>query len=188
MTDEEKRAYNRSYNKEYRKTHKDEKRAESIRYRKAHDEEIKAKAKAYRLEHKEELIAKRAANKDKRKAYMEENKERYKEYSKKYLEEHKEEIALKKRAVYYKKKFGITLEEFNKLVEEAGGKCSICEKFFDSTKRETSAVVDHCHKTGKIRGVLCNNCNAALGALGDSVERLQIVYDYLKSFEGIQNG
>jgi len=46
---------------------------------------------------------------------------------------------------------------------------------------KTKLVVDHCHSTGKIRGLLCHNCNRALGLMQDNVETLQNAIDYLKT-------
>jgi len=51
-----------------------------------------------------------------------------------------------------------------------------------------AAQVDHCHKTGVVRGVLCFGCNVALGNISDSKERLQMLIDYLSKHEGKQNG
>jgi len=55
--------------------------------------------------------------------------------------------------------------------------CAICDvKHFDTKKLH----VDHCHSTGKVRGLLCSNCNNGMGKLGDSIERLELVINYLK--------
>ncbi len=73
--------------------------------------------------------------------------------------------------------FGITLEFYNEMLEKQNGKCSICKRpervVHKKTKRVKVLSVDHCHKTGKIRGLLCSSCNMAIGLLSDSVEFLQ---------------
>lgn len=55
--------------------------------------------------------------------------------------------------------------------------CAICNQIHSNTKK---LHVDHCHKTGKVRGLLCSNCNNGMGKLGDSIERLNLVINYLK--------
>lgn len=70
--------------------------------------------------------------------------------------------------------YGISLEDFNKLSLEQKGFCSICSE-------NLPLVVDHCHKTKKVRGLLCRNCNLGLGYFKDNLERLQKAIDYLKS-------
>lgn len=68
--------------------------------------------------------------------------------------------------------YGLDESEYNKMYEEQGGVCKIC-------KQDLRLVVDHCHETGRIRGLLCNQCNIALGAFYDDSERLQVAIDYL---------
>lgn len=61
--------------------------------------------------------------------------------------------------------FGIGLHEFNLMFQKQNGSCFICERKLVKTKDEGDnyACVDHCHNTGKIRGLLCNECNRILG-------------------------
>lgn len=81
-------------------------------------------------------------------------------------------------------KYGLTIDSANDLLESQGGKCKICslEISFSSEKCKNKACIDHCHKTGKIRGLLCNNCNSGIGYLQDSPEILEIAINYLGSF------
>ena len=74
------------------------------------------------------------------------------------------------------RKYGITLEEYNGLLEKQKGKCAICKTI--TSKRRLD--VDHCHETGKIRGLLCLNCNAALGNFKDDPILLRTAIEYLK--------
>ncbi len=78
--------------------------------------------------------------------------------------------------------YGIGKEEYLRLVSETGGMCRICggELIFKRLK-PNSAVVDHCHKSGKVRGVICHKCNVILGNSNDSVEVLENAIVYLKS-------
>ena len=68
-----------------------------------------------------------------------------------------------------KQSYGITVEQYNEMLKAQNHKCAICEK--DETEVHRNRLfVDHCHNTGEIRGLLCNNCNTAIGHLKDSVE------------------
>ena len=77
-----------------------------------------------------------------------------------------------------KRRFGITLEQFNQMYEKQNGKCLIC----DATESLLGhrLAVDHCHTTGKIRGLLCKSCNVALGGFKDNIENLKRAIEYLK--------
>ncbi len=70
------------------------------------------------------------------------------------------------------KDYGLSLETYNDIMKV--GKCAICS----STTRKL--VLDHSHVTGKIRGVLCNDCNTGIGLLGDEVLDLERALEYLK--------
>lgn len=63
-----------------------------------------------------------------------------------------------------------------RLKEEVGNQCSIC----GSEGSEKELVVDHCHTTGYVRGLLCEKCNMALGFFGDTIEGLHKAMEYLK--------
>lgn len=59
------------------------------------------------------------------------------------------------------KKYGITTHDYNRLFDEQGGKCAICERH--QTGIVKRLFIDHDHTTGKVRGLLCNRCNTAVG-------------------------
>lgn len=85
------------------------------------------------------------------------------------------------------RKYGITRAEWWALIDAQDGKCAICARGLDTTLRERGGpglktCVDHCHKTGKVRGILCDGCNKGLGALGDDLRRLQLAVRYLEAF------
>lgn len=73
-------------------------------------------------------------------------------------------------------KYGITYHAFWGLFDLQEGKCRICWRKFD---KEVKAVVDHCHQTGRIRGLLCNRCNTGLGFFLDSENLLVRAIQYL---------
>ena len=82
---------------------------------------------------------------------------------------------LKKRNENLKRCYGITLEEYNTLLSNQDGKCATCGT--------NVFVVDHCHDTGKVRGLLCHSCNRAMGLLGDNVSVIESMIRYLESYE-----
>lgn len=75
------------------------------------------------------------------------------------------------------KKFGITPEDYFKLLEKQNFKCAICGILQEDYSRRLA--VDHDHETGKIRGLLCNNCNVGLGNFQDSKNNLTNAINYL---------
>lgn len=80
--------------------------------------------------------------------------------------------------------FGISLQEYNVMLEEQNYRCAVCDKAHGTDlhngKRTKGLGVDHDHVTGKIRGLLCTNCNKGIGHLGDSPERLRKAAEYLE--------
>ena len=77
--------------------------------------------------------------------------------------------------------YGITLDEYNELLIKQNYSCKICGKHESEFDRKLS--VDHNHTTGKIRGLLCGNCNTGLGLFKDNKELLLKSVDYLKEDE-----
>lgn len=99
----------------------------------------------------------------------------------KWIEENKELYSRIIKNSQLKKKYGITLEEYNKMYNEQEGCCAICDKH--STESKLSLAVDHCHLTGKIRGLLCNVCNSAIGKLKDDEDLLLKAVEYLRKYK-----
>ena len=79
------------------------------------------------------------------------------------------------------RKLGITQEDFNDMFIKQGGKCKICGKHQSDLKKTLS--VDHDHGTGKIRGLLCTQCNLGIGYFYDNIEMLQSVINYLEYYK-----
>lgn len=77
-----------------------------------------------------------------------------------------------------KKKFGIDEDAYSAILAAQDGACKICKNTCVSGRR---LAVDHCHSTGKIRGLLCMNCNNALGRAKDSPEILRAMALYLEN-------
>ncbi len=74
------------------------------------------------------------------------------------------------------RRYGLTREEYQELIESQNGVCAICSNPPPDGKRLS---VDHCHKTGKVRGLLCTGCNLGIGNLGDNVQGVARALIYL---------
>lgn len=81
---------------------------------------------------------------------------------------------------YLRSTYGITLDEYNKMFAEQEGCCAICGRH--QTELKTTLCVDHDHKTGVIRELLCNDCNAILGYAKDSIKTLSSAVEYLNKW------
>ena len=83
---------------------------------------------------------------------------------------------------YLRRKFGITLDQFKALNEFQSGLCAICDGP-PNGKYDHTLYVDHDHRTGRVRGLLCDNCNVVLGRVDDSPDLLSRMISYLESPE-----
>jgi hypothetical protein len=86
-----------------------------------------------------------------------------------------------------KTQYGLSVERFNAILDSQGGRCanSGCRKILDLDNK--NSAIDHCHKAGHVRGILCQNCNSAIGYLNNSHRRAAGLVKYL-SREIIFNG
>ena len=84
-----------------------------------------------------------------------------------------------KRAV--KRNYKLDGTEYDRMLEDQNERCSICRMLASETNgRGKRLQVDHCHSSGKIRGLLCNACNLGLGAFKDDPDRLHRAIEYCK--------
>ncbi|HDZ13941.1 hypothetical protein LCGC14_0840310 [marine sediment metagenome] len=145
-------------------------------YRVKNNERLRKKEALYRLTNKDKIRARVLANKDKT------NKARC---ARKKTKEGRKKIKAEQRR-YRLKKYGLTMAAFDSLFRGQKGKCAICnlELVDENNKgRKVSNAyprIDHCHKTGKIRGLLCNRCNVAMGAFDDDIKLIAKVAIYLE--------
>jgi Recombination endonuclease VII len=77
----------------------------------------------------------------------------------------------------YIRRYGISLQEYNAKLEEQNNVCKLCLSSCTTGRR---LAVDHCHTTGKVRGLLCKNCNQALGLFKESADLIEKAADYIK--------
>ena len=78
--------------------------------------------------------------------------------------------------------YGLGKEQFLQMLEEQNNRCKICLKLF-SEKGYDVPRIDHCHATGKNRGLLCNNCNRGLGFFLDSAELMERAAHYISEYD-----
>ena len=74
------------------------------------------------------------------------------------------------------RKYGVTLGDYERMFAKQGGLCAICKR-----PQDKSFDVDHCHATGRVRGLLCTNCNRMIGHANDDVARLKAAAAYLEA-------
>ena len=87
---------------------------------------------------------------------------------------------------YYKRQYGITDAELAQMKQEQDNKCFLCgsEGFLmDKNKHVEKLAVDHCHETGKVRKLLCHNCNRALGLFKDNPDVIRKAADYVEEYK-----
>lgn len=162
----------------------EEKRA----YQRAYYAKNKAACQGYALKWR---LANKEPERERSRIKYQKNKERIAIKSKVRYEKKREEILMKERKRYQrdklkvfhrtriwrlKRNFGITVEQYDKLLHEQGGVCAICK-----SKGKRLLGVDHCHGTGKVRGLLCHSCNIALGLLKDSIPSARAAVSYLEA-------
>ena len=117
------------------------------------------------------------------------------EYSKKWKEENRDYVRENAKENYHKdvvtkrkkelaRKKGLRLEEYDQMVKACDGKCHICGKEEKRKGRagfvSSNLSIDHCHNTGKIRGLLCHDCNTGIGKLKDDTELMMKAIEYLR--------
>jgi hypothetical protein len=137
----------------------------------------------YRENNKEMIIniEKKRRNTEKRKMwekqYKEDNREKFKEADR--IRHKLPKNIAKSKQRHLKQKYGISITDYNLLIQKQNYQCATCGTHEQNCKRKVLCV-DHCHKTGVIRGLLCHNCNVSLGLLKDNIDIINNLINYLK--------
>ena len=149
---------------------KEEKAAYTKKYRAENRERLKARDKEYRAENREKEKARRAK-------YRSENHDKERGYQTKYRVANREKM----RVAYRKRTHGLSDFDYNRMSDEAGFSCEICKGGLDdpTTRKRATLHIDHCHRTNKVRGLLCHECNTGLGKFKDSLGLLRAAAQYL---------
>ena len=143
-------------------------------YHQDHKETINKKKSQYRRETTRIFFGK------KRKIYRAKNKEKMNAKTREYRLANPEKYRKSVRNSCLKINYGITLEEWNAMFAAQNMRCAICDSQSPGTQTRGGYHTDHCHSSGKVRGILCNACNLMLGAAKDKVEVLENAIEYLK--------
>lgn len=86
------------------------------------------------------------------------------------------------RDIWLRRQYGISEDEYKSRLKEQRGRCNICgSKDQRGRSGSTYFQVDHDHKTGAVRGLLCAPCNSGLGSFGDDIKRLEKAIEYLRA-------
>lgn len=112
-------------------------------------------------------------------------------YHKQWYNKHKNKKSFlrQRSSSHYKRKYGISLEDYEVLYKKQNGKCFLCnKKGFKPTQLRgrgnmSFLVVDHCHKNNKIRKLLCQECNRGLGLFYDNPALLTKAAKYLRMYK-----
>lgn len=99
----------------------------------------------------------------------------------------REEVGQATRKSALKHNYGLTVEDYNRILKQQYGVCAICNKpetQHSCPKGKVDSLrVDHDHKTGKVRGLLCSKCNFGISQFNDDIELMKIAINYLKEKE-----
>lgn len=116
---------------------------------------------------------------EERKAYMREWRRKNIDYVKAYdIKRRPPEV---QRSMKLKMSYGLSSNDYNLILKQQNGSCAICGISQSELKgRFKNLCVDHCHTTGKVRGLLCQGCNRGIGLLKDNVSVLEKAASYIK--------
>lgn len=120
--------------------------------------------------HREKILANRAA-------YRQQNLEKISATSTRYHQQ--PEIVGKARIYWREYSYGLSDKQYHDMLDTQQDCCAACGREFRYENKLDAPHVDHCHKKGNVRGLLCGNCNSALGYLKDSPQRCQALSRYL---------
>ncbi len=116
--------------------------------------------------------------------WAKDNPDKIKEHQKKWYEANKEKKLAYSKKSKLKRKYGISLDEYQQKLENQNYSCKICgSKVAQESNPDRNFAVDHCHTTGKVRGLLCIKCNTGLGMFKDNSDLIIAAYNYIKEYE-----
>lgn len=87
-----------------------------------------------------------------------------------------------KRRIYIKTTYGITLDDYNNMLKEQNFKCKICNREHEESPPNRRLHIDHCHRTGRVRALLCQHCNNGIGSFKDDISIINKAISYLNFY------
>lgn len=179
--DKEKR---KEYMRKYRLSNKDKVLQYESMWRNKNREKVREKNRRWKTNNPEKVVQgtklyylqnSKAIN-ERVKEYNQKNYPQKLERDKRRDAKYPEKTIRRRRNSHLKGKFGITIEQYEQMLEGQGGVCDICKE--DNGGRNFS--VDHDHNTGKVRGLLCDHCNTGIGRLKENIETMESAILYLR--------
>lgn len=172
----------REYNQRYIAKNKEKNKEQKAKWRTENKEKKKEQDRQYRTLNKDKILERihkwRVNNPDKIKEYnhhyYDVDKESQKERHRQWRKRNKNKI--KEYALIHT--YGITLDEYTEIYQKQKGLCAGCYE-------QMKLSVDHCHKTQRIRGLLCIKCNTILGFVNDDIQILKSLISYLEKHDNI---
>jgi hypothetical protein len=134
--------------------------------------------------YRKKLRANRPKTEEQIKIHREKNKLHYKRNKEKkaiYVKKRRLEYPEIYRGLAYKYKYGILMEDYKKLLVEQDNCCAICK--ISQNEINYNLVVDHCHISNNVRGLLCRNCNLSLGYFKDNINTIKNSIIYLNKYK-----
>jgi hypothetical protein len=118
--------------------------------------------------------------KQRTKSWRRKNPRKAIDHSLKWQSQNKEQQKLASQKYLLKKKFNLSLEEYNTKLQEQNHSCAICHKMCSSGRK---LAVDHNHETRQNRGLFCTNCNLAIGHMQEDIDLLKNAIEYIQYYE-----
>lgn len=167
ITEEQKKQSKDSARARYREKNRELLREKNRIYRKNNPEKVKESNNKWIKNNRDKVNAKAKRYRDKQPPTI-------KKLWDDWYENNKDRVKFNK----IKRAYNLTKEQYEKMLQQQNYCCAICSVNVE-TQRNKTLVVDHCHSSGKIRGLLCHFCNTALGLFKDDEEVLMKAYNYL---------
>jgi Recombination endonuclease VII len=138
-------------------------RLRHYRWVEANRDKVRAWNRAYYEANREKVLARHKAR------YQEKNRERARtNYD-----------PARESARHRQRKYGLSARDYDEMVAQQGSRCAVCG-------REQELVVDHCHRSGVVRALLCDPCNRGLGFFAEEPERMEAAIRYLERFRDLE--
>lgn len=99
-----------------------------------------------------------------------------------YRRDYKDRDRRRDRERHFAKSYGITMDDYEAILAAQGAKCALCSISAESSPRKR-LFVDHCHETGRVRGLLCDGCNKSLGVIEKYRDKLSSMLEYADNAE-----
>lgn len=178
MALKDKETYN-AYQKAWRTANKEKLKRYADKWRAKNPDRVKAAQQRYREANRDRIRQYQksavAVERDRLRAQTPERKAQVREYHKRYYAENRNKILARSKERRFAQ-YALTRSAFAAMLDTQNNKCAICQ----TTPKVWN--IDHDHKTGKVRGLLCNPCNIAIGLLKDSPQFCLLAAKYLEKY------